>query len=76
MNESAAITDASFHRGDKVVLAEGPYQGSPGVFLNLTKDVNWAEIAEPGNQGRSARTRIHPAIWLKHAASETSTLEQ
>ena len=50
-----------FQAGDNVVLAEGPYQGTPGVFLHLTKDVNWAEIEEPN------RVRLHPVIWLKHA---------
>jgi len=32
----------TFREGDPVVLAEGPYQGSLGVFLRLTEDVNWA----------------------------------
>ena len=48
-----------FHEGDEVVLAEGTYQGTPGVFLRLRPDVNWADIAE-----RSGRIRSHPVRWL------------
>lgn len=51
-----------FQEGDAVVLAEGPYQGSPGVFLRLTEDdVNWAEI----NEGNGI-IRHHPVVWLQH----------
>ncbi len=35
-----------FRAGDNVVLADGPYQGKPGVFLKLRDDVNWAEIKQ------------------------------
>ena len=48
-----------FREGDEVVLAEGTYQGTPGVFLHLREDVNWADIAE-----RNGSIRSHPVAWL------------
>jgi hypothetical protein len=51
-----------FHAGDEVVLAEGAYQGSSGVFLRLTSDVKWAEIAQ-----RDGSIRNHPVEWLAHS---------
>ena len=51
-----------FRAGDNVILAEGPYQGTPGVFLRLRQDLNWAEIKE-----RSGRVRPHPGVWLQHS---------
>ncbi len=59
-------TDAAFHEGDKVVLAEGPYQGTPGVFLRLKEDTNWADITESNGDVRS-----HPMRWLAHSAPAT-----
>ena len=53
----------AFHQGDEVILARGTYQGTPGVFLRLRDDINWADIAEAGG-----RIRIHPVAWLAHAA--------
>jgi hypothetical protein len=50
-----------FHEGDEVVLAEGTYQGTPGVFVRLKKDVNWADIME-----RNGNVRSHPVAWLQH----------
>ena len=52
-----------FREGDRVVLAHGSYQGTPGVFLRLKCDVNWADIAETNGEIRS-----HPVVWLAHAA--------
>jgi hypothetical protein len=54
----------TFREGDQVVLAEGTYQGTLGVFLQLREDVNWADITE-----FSGAVRSHPVIWLAHAAS-------
>jgi hypothetical protein len=51
-----------FKEGDNVVLAEGTYQGTLGVFSRLRRDVNWAEIIEPGGA-----MRCHPVLWLQHA---------
>ena len=48
-----------FREGDEVVLAEGTYQGTVGVFLHLREDVNWADIAE-----RNGSIRSHPVAWL------------
>jgi hypothetical protein len=52
----------TFHEGDEVVLAEGTYQGSPGVFLRLRDDIKWADITE-----RNGSIRSHPVEWLAHA---------
>jgi len=56
---SSRLVHPEFHAGDEVVLAEGAYQGTAGVFLRLRKDVHWAEIAE-----RDGGTRSHPVAWL------------
>jgi hypothetical protein len=55
-----------FREGDKVVLAEGPHQGNPGVFLRLKEDVNWAAITESDGTVHS-----HPLVWLAHADAAT-----
>jgi hypothetical protein len=52
----------TFHEGDEVVLAEGTYQGSLGVFLRLKDDERWADITE-----RDGAIRSHPVAWLAHA---------
>ena len=52
---------AVFCEGDQVVLAEGTYQGTLGVFVRLRKDINWADIAE-----RNGNVRSHPVAWLEH----------
>jgi len=53
---------AEFKAGDNVILAGGPYQGTPGVFLNRKViDDNWAEIKERNNV-----VRDHPMVWLHH----------
>ena len=52
-----------FREGDEVVLAEGTYQGTLGVFLRLKEDVNWADITE-----RNGSIRSHPVAWLAHSA--------
>ena len=57
----------AFQEGDEVVLAEGTYQGTPGVFLHFNQDVNWADIRE-----QSGRVRSHPVAWLAHAATGRS----
>ena len=56
---SNKIAATVFREGDEVVLAEGTYQGTPGVFVRLREDVNWADITE-----RNAATRSHPVAWL------------
>ena len=60
MNNKPVVT--AFHEGDEVVLAEGTYQGSRGVFLRLREDAKWADIAE-----RNGAIRSHPVEWLAHA---------
>jgi hypothetical protein len=52
-----------FVRGERVVLAEGTYQGTRGVFLQLRPDIHWADIKETNGVIRS-----HPMQWLQHAA--------
>ena len=54
----------AFHEGDEVVLATGTHEGTPGVFLRLRPDVNWAEITE-----RDGVVRTHPVVWLAHTAA-------
>jgi len=58
--------DATFHEGDNVVLAQGSYQGTLGVFLRLKEDTNWADITEPEGNVRS-----HPVRWLAHSTATT-----
>jgi hypothetical protein len=53
-----------FREGDEIVLAAGSHQGTPGIFLRLRADVNWADIAE-----RNGTIRSHPVVWLAHAAA-------
>ena len=52
-----------FLGGDEVVLAQGTYQGTPGIFLGLRGDVKWADIRE-----RNGSIRSHPVTWLAHSA--------
>ncbi len=51
-----------FREGDEVVLATGSHQGTPGVFLRLRNDANWADITE-----RDGTIRNHPVAWLAYA---------
>ena len=53
---------AAFREGDEVVLANGTYQGTLGVFLRLREDVKWADITE-----RNGLIRSHPVAWLAHS---------
>ncbi|HXB70169.1 MAG TPA: hypothetical protein VNY05_18085 [Candidatus Acidoferrales bacterium] len=53
-----------FREGDEVVLAEGTYQGTQGVFLRLREDVNWADVT-----GRDGSVRSHPVAWLDHSTA-------
>jgi len=52
---------STFREGDPVMVAEGPYQGTPGVFNHLRPDVKWADVTE-----RNGRIRSHPVEWLEH----------
>ena len=72
------LNNPEFRAGDKVVLAEGTYQGTPGVFVKLREDVNWADIQELNGTVRS-----HPVSWLQHSnltgklpASESGGLKE
>lgn len=60
MNVSRPIKSPAFLAGDHVVLAEGTYQGTSGIFLKLREDVNWADIEE-----RNGAVRSHPVRWLR-----------
>ena len=55
-----------FREGDEVVLAEGTYQGTLGIFVRLNDDVNWATITE-----RNGSVRSHPVVWLAHSTGAT-----
>jgi len=59
----------AFREGDEVVLADGAYQGTRGMFVRLGKDANWADIME-----RNGSLRSHPVAWLAHAASGVSSV--
>ena len=61
---STRPADPAFREGDEVVLANGTYPGTLGVFLRLKEDANWADITE-----RCGSVRSHPVAWLAHAAS-------
>jgi len=61
---TAQTASTKFREGDRVVLAHGSYQGTPGVFLRLKCDVNWADIMETNGE-----IRCHPVVWLAHAES-------
>lgn len=61
---SNRLVGAVFHEGDEVVLAEGTYQGTLGVFVRLRQDVNWADITE-----RNGSIRSHPVAWLDHSTA-------
>jgi hypothetical protein len=65
-----ARSNREFRTGDKVVLAEGTYQGTLGVFLELREDANWADIQELNGSVRS-----HPVRWLAKQTEELSHAE-
>jgi hypothetical protein len=52
----------TFREGEEVMLADGAYRGTLGVFLRLKEDANWADITE-----RNGSIRSHPVVWLAHA---------
>ena len=62
MSNTHPAQTTEFKVGENVVLAEGTYQGTLGVFMRLRQDVNWAEIRE-----RTGVVRCHPVVWLQHA---------
>ena len=51
-----------FVKGDEVVLVDGTYPGTLGVFLALREDPKWADITE-----RNGAVRNHPVAWMAHA---------
>lgn len=51
----------AFTAGDEVIMVRGSYQGTPGVFLHLNVDLNWADIRE-----RNGAIRNHPLAWMVH----------
>ena len=60
----------AFRKGDEIMLAEGTYQGTLGVFLQLRADVNWADIRE-----RDGSNRSHPVAWLARATGALPACE-
>jgi hypothetical protein len=54
----------SFRKGDQVVLTGGPHWGTPGIFLRLKSDVNWADLEE-----RNGGVRSHPVAWMAHSSA-------
>jgi len=55
--------ETEFREGEPIVMAEGTYQGTSGVFVRLRKDTNWADIADADGSIHS-----HPVAWLAHSA--------
>ena len=64
MNMTSKLAGSRFREGDEVVLIDGTYPGTRGVFLRLKEDTNWADIDES-----SGVIRSHPVIWLAHCES-------
>jgi len=61
---------AQFREGDDVVvLADGMYETTLGVFVRLRPDVNWADIRE-----RKGVVQSHPVAWLRHSDLPRNTL--
>ena len=56
--------DRTFREGDEVVLSDGTYPGTVGIFLRLKEDLNWADITE-----RNGSVRSHPVAWLDHSTA-------
>jgi hypothetical protein len=63
------IESNKFHEGDMVVLDRGTYQGTPGVFVRLLEDVNWAEI-----RTSDGALWNHPVTWLAHVPGAPPTV--
>jgi len=61
MTKNSTPVGTVFREGDQVVLAQGTYRGTLGVFVRLKKDVNWADITESNGSVRS-----HPVAWMDH----------
>jgi hypothetical protein len=57
-----------FHKGDRVYLEKGSYQGTIGTFLNLRTDPKWADILEPND-----KVRAHPVEWMALSTPEVGT---
>ena len=66
MTDIRIAQEPPFRAGDDVFMPEGPCQGTPGVFLALGEDANWAEIRQ-----RGGAVKRHPVIWMRHAGPET-----
>ena len=57
----ASVDKKTFVAGEKVFLADGPYQCTLGTFIGLRADTSWADVQEA-----NGKVRIHPVIWLQH----------
>lgn len=57
----------AFLAGDHVVLTRGGNAGTPGIFLNLREDANWADIRE-----RDGKVKMHPMEWLANGPAGIS----
>jgi len=57
-----------FIKGNKIVLAEGTYQGTRGVFVAYKDDENWADLLE-----ENGCVRCHPVGWMKADTSQNLT---
>ena len=61
----------AFREGGEVVLAQGTYQGTPGIFPRLRGDVKWADITE-----RNGSISSHPVTWLAHSGGAAAPCDR
>lgn len=68
MIASPCFTGEPVRPGDRVILIDGPYEGTPGVLLRFNTDPHWAEIREWND-----RVRSHPVTWLRKSPDRLAT---
>lgn len=57
---------AAFHKGDKIYLTKGSYEGTTGTFLSVRNDPKWADILES-----NSAVRAHPVEWMALSSEST-----
>ena len=67
MTRTGTVTSI-FHEGEEIVLVEGTYQGTLGVFVRFRDDVGWAEIAERRVTSEVTPSRGLAILWRKTEA--------
>jgi hypothetical protein len=67
MSEKPVAT--AFHEGDEVILADGTYQGTEGVFIRLREDARWADITERNGSIQQPPGSVASASHQRRAGS-------